>query len=427
MSSVTIHIEQQDPRDRDTPLTCTVGGEPVLSDPRSCVPKLSATHNGLTRSVWIRRTIEDLLHGREVSIADGASLGKKGGARTMLFFYGGHDVSNPGLIFEKHEIPWMPAAMSVDSIGLIGMSGKMACPTWDLPAGSPLVGGSCHGATPGQTIIPLRTRSKINVQAPPGDFESPLLTDKPDFSAGPIGQPVRISETICQLCYATGGNYMSPHVQVGEVVRYWWTKMLMATPEGQEEWIQTVVRAIHGEAWKSEAQIDPRTGGQIYPMRVHSSGDFFSKAYARCWLEVANRVPEVTFWAPTRTWAIPGWMGDNGIWANLLRDPGIQNGNFAIRPSAYHTGDPTPSPQDYPWQGAFLFPTTGTTSIYAFDDATPPEACGRSRDPRYDWACQAYAVLDSEKTCRDALAPNGEIGCRACWLHPELRVNYTTH
>jgi len=121
-----------------------------------------------------------------------------------------------------------------------------------------------------------------------------------------------------------------------------------------------------------------------------------------------------------------------------LRDPGIQHENFSIRPSSYHTGDPAPgfgtetlptgeAVSAWPWKGDYGLTASGTTSIYAFDDATPPENCGRSVDPRYDWGCQTYSILDSEKTCRDALAPNGKRGCRACWLHPELRVNYTTH
>ena len=54
-------------------------------------------------------------------------------------------------------------------------------------------------------------------------------------------------------------------------------------------------------------------------------------------------------------------------------------------------------------------------------------------DSRYDWDCRAYATEDKTATCRKAVAPPGMgdpktgKGCRACWLMPELRVNYSLH
>ncbi len=39
-------------------------------------------------------------------------------------------------------------------------------------------------------------------------------------------------------------------------------------------------------------------------VRIHSSGDFFSKEYIRFWEDIIQQNPEVNFWAYTRSWAI---------------------------------------------------------------------------------------------------------------------------
>ncbi|MBK6407894.1 MAG: hypothetical protein IPF66_24500 [Holophagales bacterium] len=38
--------------------------------------------------------------------------------------------------------------------------------------------------------------------------------------------------------------------------------------------------------------------------RLHDSGDFFSPPYVDAWYDIAFALPEVSFWAPTRSWAI---------------------------------------------------------------------------------------------------------------------------
>lgn len=63
-------------------------------------------------------------------------------------------------------------------------------------------------------------------------------------------------------------------------------------------------------------------------------------------------------------------------------------------------------------------------------------------DPRYDWNCQTYAIDDKawareqraagtkekvQHTCRIAAAPDGERGCRACWVVTDDVINYTLH
>lgn len=40
-------------------------------------------------------------------------------------------------------------------------------------------------------------------------------------------------------------------------------------------------------------------------MRIHSSGDFYSKKYIEFWLSVVEECPNTLFWAYTRSWVIP--------------------------------------------------------------------------------------------------------------------------
>lgn len=420
MAAIDLHVGTQASSDRDSVLTCDIDGEPVgdghqLGAARACLPSLSSTHNGLTRMVWVRRTLEDLMVGRTLRVIDGRTLEAQLGVsfanqpsnRSRLYFS-----LDPA--FQQNEIPWMPAAVEqLRATALIGESGKMKCPTWDLPAGSPMISGSCPGAVAGQSVIP----PEIRRAAERG-----------------VGQPVKLQETICQICYAEGGQYASPHVQLGEVLRFWWCRSMLdgGNAESRSTWIATMVRAIAGEIFPEERMIDPRTGKPVVPMRIHSSGDFYSAAYAEAWVEVCNQLPEITFWAPTRSWAAPGWMR---TWKQLV--PRIKHGNLVLRPSAYHTNDPAPGPETgYPWDGDYTMTAAGTTALYKFDDANagrPPMEkllqIGEkpSVDPRYDWGCQTYQILDDAHSCRNAIAPDGQVGCRACWLYPQLRVNYTAH
>lgn len=46
-----------------------------------------------------------------------------------------------------------------------------------------------------------------------------------------------------------------------------------------------------------------KPGGTL--VRVSVSGDFFSARYTAAWMEIARRSPHITFWAYTRSWAIP--------------------------------------------------------------------------------------------------------------------------
>jgi hypothetical protein len=112
------------------------------------------------------------------------------------------------------------------------------------------------------------------------------------------------------------------------------------------------------------------------------------------------------------------------------------DGNVIVRPSALHFGDYAPTAGMYPWDGPYPFNAAGTTSLYSKglgQDATGVEYGGANFggevDPRYDWGCQAYhrSKEMAAPNCADAMGPDGELGCRACWIQPGLRINYSAH
>ena len=314
---------------------------------------------------------------------------------------------------------------------------KMECPIFDLPSGAAEIGGTCPGATAGQWIVPAAKRAaQARVMLPP-----------PGYSSKAKGSmPIDVSTSICSRCYASKGQYPSPIVQCGEIVRHWWAKRCMKDQQGREEFVEVVVEAA--------LAIVPNKVNRdgIKPIRVHSSGDFFEPAYFESWMEVvqqvARRDPTILFWFPTRVWGYSGYD-----WSILDKVK-----NAVVRPSAYHMNDTAP-------EALREGNARGTTAIYhtenlgmkpSLEENAHPEAQdvfwqNRERlskvkewpglsafrpddenyDPRYDWSCMTYAIglsgEDLSKSCKNAIAPDGKIGCRACWTRRDLRICYTAH
>lgn len=224
-------------------------------------------------------------------------------------------------------------------------------------------------------------------------------------------------------CYASENNYLYPENQGGEVLRYWWTETLLKEgAAGVEEWVSTMVAALEVFSYSGEAMTDPRTGRKVRPVRIHSAGDFYSQRYAAAWIEIINRMPDNVFWAPTRTWAGgPSWLK---FWRENLSK--VKHGNFALRPSGYYFNNAAPSPEFVPWpDGRWIDGMAmGTCSVLGHEV--------EPADRRFDWQCRTY-VPDAEGSCKNAERPtpdgkpSGQLGCRACWLMPHLRIMYTAH
>jgi hypothetical protein len=284
-----------------------------------------------------------------------------------------------------------PGAGDMRKFNLLSWTSKMGAPSFSLPAGPPMFGGACPGATAGQSIVPLDLQKKAarHVRAV-------------------VDEPVVLPDCVCQWCYAEGGNYRYGSKQLGQVVIYSWAQLALA----DGSFVEVLDWAIKHADYKLRGGADlpaERHPGKYF--RVHDSGDFFSKRYLEAWRAVADRNPDVTFWAPSRIWALPGGRD----WVNEINVP---QQNLIIRPSAYMVDRP---------RGPELGPGWSSWSV-VFDETTKPSGAGmRVHGGPYDWDCQAYAVSEESHNCRFALAPDGQTGCRACWVHPELAVNYTKH
>lgn len=174
--------------------------------------------------------------------------------------------------------------------------------------------------------------------------------------------------SICGSCYAGRGNYATPIVQGAQMNRFNWIRGLMKTEAGRTEFVDTMVRAIR--------ETVDATGEPYF--RIHDSGDFFSPAYTRCWVRIVDALPEIKFWAPTRSWQAP-WLPELVALA--------QRPNTSIRPSALYFGDAPPV-------------------VPGLDAGTSAAKVG--------YNCPAHA---QKNECRD---------CRQCWTK-DIKVVYRSH
>jgi hypothetical protein len=343
---------------------------------------IASSHANLTRTLWIRKELEKQLLERSFEVVEGE-------AHQLMIQV------TPKI--PKAAIPWFVGTQDHGSYYLFGTNGKMHCPTHDLPSGPRACGGSCPGSTAGQTTVPEKQR-----KAAEKVYERVT------------GQRVNPVRTICSRCYATGGNYASPHVQAGEIARYWWARDCIEGGRA-EEFISTMTDAIARLTRSPEARRQFESAEKahgIHPVRVHSSGDFFSPAHLEAWVEIVNRAgeadPKLMFWAPSRIWV----AGFDFEALQRLRRP-----NFIVRPSAFHFGDRAPDR------------VAGSTAV-GTTSWLKKELSRAEADGMFDWNCGAYtpdANGVEPKSCEFAVDPEGKKHCRACWTHPEMRVNYTSH
>jgi len=399
MAAILPYLEEPgaDPGEAEVVATGTFAG--IMKQ----YPDLETSHANLTRTMWIRSELEQALAERSYRLVKG-----KDGLYALQL----------DRLIPKNQIPWYTGAMDHGYYRLFGDNGKMGVPTFDLPAGAPQLGGTCPAAIAAQSPVPPEQRERAASKVPGFD---------------------ELSAT-CRLCYAVGGNYPSPHVQAGEVTRYWWVEAALRSGK-TDAWVDTMVNAIIALEDKYKV-----TRHGIRPLRLHSSGDFFSVAYAKAWVQLCNELakagPTWRVWAPTRTWA-------SGFdWKGILTP--LRQENLIIRPSAYHMGTLAPKPvaPGQPKGTAVVlnhenlgmrpdFEAIINPARRAIYEQNRQEQGKQGPDPRFDWDCQTYAVgltpegevskADLTKSCAEATDPDGEKHCRACWTRPDLSISYTSH
>lgn len=381
--------------------------------------KIAHSNGEMTRLLWTRTLIQRALSTRTFQLV------RKGREYKIRL----------SEAFRPDTIPWARTASAARTFSFFSTNSKMRCPTFDLPAGAGSVGGACPAAGPAQTTSLGRN-----------DKGGGLLAERDGRKVLRLYPEIgyNLASTVCASCYATGGKYGEPSVQIREIVAYavvqaalrdrriyrtlvdamvWqipnlpfdkWEagKGTKRDATGVEEDDDTPVKA--GEV-ESPQEVLERMSGYPDVLRVHSSGDFFDQDYARMWLEVANRLYEthgtsIMLWAPTRTQVVPTWAT---FWKNNPPPP-----NFVIRPSGYHVGDPAPEAVNL----------AKGTSVLVTEDAA------QTKGIKYDHQCGVYDLERGNKTCVSAMSPpgrNGEKpsrGCRACWVRgDDLRINYVAH
>src|SRR6056297_161467 len=52
-------------------------------------------------------------------------------------------------------------------------------------------------------------------------------------------------------------------------------------------------------------------------VRIHESGDFYNMKYFFDWLEIAKRLPDLTFWSYTKNTQVMGWIENHDLPPNF--------------------------------------------------------------------------------------------------------------
>lgn len=394
---------------------------------------LAKSHTELSRLLWARTLVAKALVGAKFSlITKGADIAVQVEVASAQL----RDEDTGGL--RRDAIPWHFNSKSLPAFKLFSENSKMRCPTFDLPAGMAQLGGSCPGATWAQSTVPenlLKTsRDSADygtvVNAPPflldeveGDWQALARDSKrqPGDDA-PRVKAINLKTAVCQHCYATGGKYGEVGVQFAEVAKFAFVQALVKrNPDLLVELLHRTIR----DTLKWDEETTQRHG--VRPIRVHSSGDFYHTDYVDVWLRVAQRLHEdpatqdIRLWAPTRTHVVKGfakhWQSAKGA--------GRIPPNFIIRPSAYSVGDPAP-------YVARPSPTSSKGTAVLFPDDARPRIVREGKaefgdGTKFDFQCGVYALQKGNKTCLSSIAPDGKMGCRACWTRPDLAVTYVLH
>lgn len=172
-----------------------------------------------------------------------------------------------------------------------------------------------------------------------------------------VGSMLRaIAGSVCSKCYALKGRYVFANVLAAQQRRF--------DSLRHPEWVDAMVYLIS------------HSGTDCF--RWHDSGDIQGLWHLQNIVAIANRLPDVRFWIPTR---------ENRVVREYLRDYGNFPTNLIVRVSAAMIGG----------KPIVSFPHTSTV------------------------------VTDGSHTC-PAYKQSGMCGdCRACWSHDVPNVSYPQH
>jgi len=186
---------------------------------------------------------------------------------------------------------------------------------------------------------------------------------------------------VCGSCYAMSGFYRMTNVKDAQASRFSWVMSSLVQDNG-DEFVSALVRMISDD-------VNER-GEPIF--RVHDSGDLFNHAYVNAWGRIADALPDVQFWIPTRSHTLP-------LLLDSIRKLAARP-NVVVRPSAL-AFDEFPPVVDGLAAG-----TTVIRSLPVLDSLPPGVRLCPKTDPR-----------DGRNNCED---------CRSCFDGAEP-VAYLEH
>jgi hypothetical protein len=278
----------------------------------------------------------------------------------------------------KSEMPGIPWAR-LSGVSLFTITEKMGALSFGLPSGPIKSLGTCPAANLSKEAAIYRS-AEVEREGGFADVAQATAIGH----RGPKGvTSVPVAQVsgmfICDACYAGKANYkMYGNIHVSQKIRHLWTLRALKRGSFAQE-MTSALRVALGHA-KLPKTINPNF------FRIHDSGEMESVPYMMGWFEVCANIPNVNFWAPTRMWVVPEFR------AAFQHKPS----NLTLRPSALFYGVNAPS---------VPFMSAGSTSA--------------PHDMPQHQTCPAYksGVLES---CES-------VGCRTCWMNPEIPVNYSTH
>lgn len=178
-----------------------------------------------------------------------------------------------------------------------------------------------------------------------------------------VGMKMRSVEgSVCASCYACKGNYSFPDVQDALEARY----QSLFSPLWEEAMVYLI-----GKKEKSGF------------FRWHDSGDLQGTWHLQKIVNIANRLPDIKFWLPTREYAMV---------SEFISKGGIVPENLTIRLSSLMIDGNAPEAI----AKRFNLVVSGVTKEKGFD-------------------------------CPSSLQGNKCLDCRACWDKETFAINYKKH
>jgi len=419
MAAITPHIGEEEPMDPTVAQfhDCVSGKGRLtgLGAAYGCPTPgdvVQILHAGLSQLQFNRAALQEQLNRRTITLewsdmvrksttnkAGVVSLIPSGGFRLLL------DKPVEGLEWSQ-----IGGGSGYKGASVLSWTSKMQTPSFSLPAGAAAMGGACPGAQAGMSVVREGPRAEAEKRV------LYVLNHYAGRGAETI-ERVNLPAAVCQHCYATGGNYAYANQIMNGMVRFAWTQHAVQQGFFADVMIEALKRADYLDEYAPVHWAE--TGWRFF--RIHDSGDFYNKAYFEAWKKIADAFapgnPDgnmpIMFWAPTRMWAVEGWL----TFVNKVNGGDNNRGNFIIRASAYELNQHAPELRE---PGSGWGPASVVTSPGVADQIAACEI-----ESTYDWDCRAYAVQKGPN-CRDAESPLGGPGCRACWLSDGI-VNYRAH